>query len=351
MRLWPHGVSILSVDVDGDRMGVTVSSLVSLSLEPPLIGVSIGKDASCYELLRSAGRFAVSLLGSEQEELARRFAAGYPPIVHWQGVPTREGQIAPLIEGALGWIEAQTQTEADAGTTRSSSPTSSRSSTAPRIMRSSTARAPTTACDEAVVFDLDGVLLQSEEVWDAVRERYVRERGGRYDEEVQRAMMGMSAPEWSRFLHDEADVPDDPETINRDVVARMLEAYRRELPLLAGREGGGARAAAAFRSRSRRRPTARCSRKCSSSPGRADCFRATSRPRRSNVASRHRMSTSRRPGGSSRARAFAPRRDSHAGIRSAKSAGMRVVAIPNASYPPAKRRSRSPTPWSTRSMS
>ena len=115
MRLWPHGVSILSVDVEGDRMGVTVSSLVSLSLEPPLVGVSIGKDASCYELLRSAGRFAVSLLGAEQEELARRFAAGYPPIVHWQGVPTREGQVAPLIEGALGWIEARTLTEADAG--------------------------------------------------------------------------------------------------------------------------------------------------------------------------------------------------------------------------------------------
>ena len=115
MRLWPHGVSILSVDVEGDRMGVTVSSLVSLSLEPPLVGVSIGKDASCYELLRSAGRFAVSLLGAEQEELARRFAAGYPPIVHWQGVPTREGAVAPLIEGALGWIEAETHTEADAG--------------------------------------------------------------------------------------------------------------------------------------------------------------------------------------------------------------------------------------------
>jgi len=115
MRLWPHGVSILSVDVEGDRMGVTVSSLVSLSLEPPLIGVSIGKEASCYELLRSARRFAVSLLGAEQEELARRFAAGYPPIVHWEDVPTREGQVAPLIEGALGWIEAETRAEADAG--------------------------------------------------------------------------------------------------------------------------------------------------------------------------------------------------------------------------------------------
>ena len=115
MRLWPHGVSILSVDVDGDRMGVTVSSLVSLSLEPPLIGVSIGKQASCYELVRGAGRFAISLLGADQEDLARRFAAGYPPIVHWQDVPTREGQVAPLIDGALGWIEAETQVEADAG--------------------------------------------------------------------------------------------------------------------------------------------------------------------------------------------------------------------------------------------
>ncbi len=84
MRLWPHGVSI-------------------------------GKQASCYELLRGAGRFAISLLGSDQDELARRFAAGYPPIVHWQGVPTREGKVAPLIDGAVGWIEAETKTEADAG--------------------------------------------------------------------------------------------------------------------------------------------------------------------------------------------------------------------------------------------
>jgi flavin reductase len=115
MRLWPHGVSILSVDLDGDRMGVTVSSLVSLSLDPPLVAVSIGKQASCYELLRRAGRFGVSLLGADQEELARRFASGWPPLVHWQGVPTREGTIAPLIEGALGWIEATTRAEHDAG--------------------------------------------------------------------------------------------------------------------------------------------------------------------------------------------------------------------------------------------
>ena len=99
---------------------------------------------------------------------------------------------------------------------------------------------------EAVVFDLDGVLLQSEEVWDAVRERYVRERGGRYDDEVQRAMMGMSAPEWSRYLHDEAGVPDEPDAINRAVVERMLEAYRRELPLISGAQEAVHRVATAF---------------------------------------------------------------------------------------------------------
>src|SRR6201997_3117948 len=96
MRHWPHGVSVLTVDVEGDRMGVTVSSLVSLSLDPPLVAVSIGKQASCYELVRRAGRFAVSLLGADQEELARRFASGWPPLVHWQGVPAREGRFAPL---------------------------------------------------------------------------------------------------------------------------------------------------------------------------------------------------------------------------------------------------------------
>jgi flavin reductase (DIM6/NTAB) family NADH-FMN oxidoreductase RutF len=115
MRLWPHGVSVLAIDNDGDRMGVTVSSLVSLSLDPPLIGISIGKQASCYELLRQAGGFAISLLGSGQEKIARQFASSLPPIVHWQGVEIREGRMAPLIEGALGWIEAETREEADAG--------------------------------------------------------------------------------------------------------------------------------------------------------------------------------------------------------------------------------------------
>jgi flavin reductase (DIM6/NTAB) family NADH-FMN oxidoreductase RutF len=115
MRFVPHNVAVLAVDHEGNRMGVTISSLVSLSLEPPLVGISVGKQASLYELLRDAGRFSVSLLGDGQEELARRFAAGRPPIIHWDGVSTREGQFAPLIEGALAWIEAQTVSEHDAG--------------------------------------------------------------------------------------------------------------------------------------------------------------------------------------------------------------------------------------------
>jgi flavin reductase (DIM6/NTAB) family NADH-FMN oxidoreductase RutF len=115
MRFVPHPVAVLSVRHDRDTMGVTVSSLVSLSLEPPLVGVSIGKQASVYELLRNAGAFSISVLGDGQEDLARRFAAGHPPLVHGSGVETEEGRNAPLLAGALGWIEARTIAEHDAG--------------------------------------------------------------------------------------------------------------------------------------------------------------------------------------------------------------------------------------------
>jgi HAD superfamily hydrolase (TIGR01509 family) len=188
---------------------------------------------------------------------------------------------------------------------------------------------------EAVVFDLDGVLLQSEEVWDAVRERYVRERGGRYDEEVQRAMMGMSAPEWSRFLHEEAHVPDDPGEINSEVVRRMLAAYRRELPLLPGAVSAVRRAAAAFPLGLASSSNREVFEEVLDLAGIAGCFRATvsaEEVERGKPAPDVYLEAARRLGA-------APERctaveDSHAGIRSAKSAGMRVVAIPNATYPP-----------------
>jgi HAD superfamily hydrolase (TIGR01509 family) len=188
---------------------------------------------------------------------------------------------------------------------------------------------------EAVVFDLDGVLLASEEVWDSVRERYVRERGGRYDGEVQRAMMGMSAPEWSRYLHDEAGVPDDPATINRDVVERMLEAYRSELPLLPGAVSTVRRIANAFPLALASSSNREVFEEVLELAGLAACFQATvsaEEVEKGKPAPDVYLETARRLGVEP-ARCSAVE-DSHAGIRSAKAARMRVVAIPNASYPP-----------------
>jgi HAD superfamily hydrolase (TIGR01509 family) len=188
---------------------------------------------------------------------------------------------------------------------------------------------------EGVVFDLDGVLLQSEEVWDAVRERYVRERGGRYDADVQRAMMGMSAPEWSRFLHEDACVPEEPEAINRDVVELMLEAYRRELPLVPGAVEAVRRVAEAFPLALASSSNRAIFEEVLELAGLAECFRATvssEEVERGKPAPDVYLEAARRLGVAPGSCAAVE--DSHAGIRSAKSAGMRVVAIPNASYPP-----------------
>jgi HAD superfamily hydrolase (TIGR01509 family) len=188
---------------------------------------------------------------------------------------------------------------------------------------------------EAVVFDLDGVLLQSEEVWDAVRERYVRERGGRYDDVVQRAMMGMSAPEWSRFLHEEAGVPDEPDAINREVVARMLEAYRHRLPLLPDAVETVRRAADVFPLALASSSNREVFEEVLELAGLAQCFRATvssEEVAHGKPAPDVYLEAARRLGVA--AGRCAAVEDSHAGIRSAKAAGMRVVAIPNPSYPP-----------------
>ena len=86
----------------------------------------------------------------------------------------------------------------------------------------------------AVIFDLDGVLVDSESVWDSVRERITRESGGRWHEHAQHDMMGMSSLEWSRYMHEALGVPMPPEEISALVVERLMEEYRRHLPLLPG---------------------------------------------------------------------------------------------------------------------
>lgn len=188
---------------------------------------------------------------------------------------------------------------------------------------------------EAVVFDLDGVLIQSEEVWDGVRERYVRERGGRYDDAVQRAMMGMSAPEWSAYLAADAGVPGTPDQINADVVERMLEAYARNLPLLPGAVDVVRRMAAAFPLALASSSNRAIFEEVLDLAGIADFFAATvssEEVARGKPAPDVYLEAAGRLG-------VAPERcvaveDSHSGIRSAHAAGMRVIAIPNASYPP-----------------
>jgi len=85
---------------------------------------------------------------------------------------------------------------------------------------------------DAVVFDMDGVIVDSEQVWEDVRKELVADWGGRDTPGAQRAMMGMSSPEWSRYMHEELGLPQTPEEISDEVVRRMLRRYHAELPLV-----------------------------------------------------------------------------------------------------------------------
>jgi flavin reductase (DIM6/NTAB) family NADH-FMN oxidoreductase RutF len=117
LRRHPSGVAVVTVEVSGQRVGLTVATLTSLSLEPPLVGVAVARQAALHELLREAGSFAVSLLAADQAHVAEHFARGVPPIGMWKGVAARDGELgAPLLDGALGWLECRLADEAGAGT-------------------------------------------------------------------------------------------------------------------------------------------------------------------------------------------------------------------------------------------
>jgi HAD superfamily hydrolase (TIGR01509 family) len=87
---------------------------------------------------------------------------------------------------------------------------------------------------DAVVLDLDGVLVDSEERWDAARRELVSEHGGRWKDDATHAMLGMSSTEWSAYVRDELEVDLEPDAINAEVVRRLVDGYRRDLPLLPG---------------------------------------------------------------------------------------------------------------------
>jgi HAD superfamily hydrolase (TIGR01509 family) len=188
---------------------------------------------------------------------------------------------------------------------------------------------------EAVVFDLDGLLLDSEQLWDEAREELARERGGRWRARAQRDMMGMSSPEWSRYMHDQVGLEESPDEINAEVVRRMAERYRRDLPLLPHARDSVERLAARWPlglASSSNRELIDLVLELS---GMARFFRATVSSEevgRGKPAPDVYLEAARRLG--SYAERCAAIEDSHNGIRSAKAAGMRVVVIPNPHFPP-----------------
>jgi flavin reductase (DIM6/NTAB) family NADH-FMN oxidoreductase RutF len=117
MRRFAAGIAVVTFVSNGEQNGLTVGSLVSLSLDPPLVGVSIGLDSARYEPLREAGRFAVSILAGGQEAVAQHFArSGIPPVALWRGIAVRESEHEePLIDGAVTWLGCVTRAEHWAG--------------------------------------------------------------------------------------------------------------------------------------------------------------------------------------------------------------------------------------------
>jgi HAD superfamily hydrolase (TIGR01509 family) len=188
---------------------------------------------------------------------------------------------------------------------------------------------------QAVTFDLDGLLLDSEHLWDEAREQLARERGGRWHDRAQADMMGMSSPEWSRYMHERIGLPESPEEISAEVVRRLEALYRERLPLVPGAREAVERLAAHWPlglASSSNRPVIDLALELS---GLAPFFRATvssEEVERGKPAPDVYLEAARRLGvDPSRAAAI---EDSHNGILSAAAAGMRVVAIPNRRFPP-----------------
>ena len=111
----------------------------------------------------------------------------------------------------------------------------------------------------AVIFDLDGLLLDSESAWDGGRKALVAEHGLEWPDGATEAMLGMSSPEWAGYVHERLGVPLDPPEISRLVVAHVLRTYEKRLPLIPGAEQAVKRIAAAGRWHSRHHRTNRSS--------------------------------------------------------------------------------------------
>ena len=198
-------------------------------------------DAALHELLRRAGEFGVNVLAEGQEHLAQHFARGVPPIALWQGIPSAKPTARRCSRARSPGCGAASRTSTRRATTRSSSAKSPKRSRAGPSARSSTSTGGTYPRDRRRCLRPRRAPIETEEIWDEVREALARERGGRWTESAQRDMMGMSSTEWSRYMHEAVGLAEAPEEINHLVVERMAG----EVPVTAPtaprrRRGGGA---------------------------------------------------------------------------------------------------------------
>jgi HAD superfamily hydrolase (TIGR01509 family) len=190
---------------------------------------------------------------------------------------------------------------------------------------------------EAVVFDMDGVLLDSEHVWDEVREQLAKERGGRWTDSAQRDMMGMSSTEWSRYMHETIGLPEPPQEINREVVRRLEAVYRESLPAVPGAREAVERLAARWPlglASSSNRELIELALELLGVRGLFEATVSSEEVARGKPAPDVYLEAARRLGVDPTLAAAVE--DSHNGILSAKAAGMRVLAIPNGRFPPGR---------------
>jgi HAD superfamily hydrolase (TIGR01509 family) len=188
---------------------------------------------------------------------------------------------------------------------------------------------------EAVVFDLDGVLVDSEQLWNGAKKEVVESTGGHWREDAPRAMIGMSSPEWSNYMHTELAVPLGPKEIDRLVVQKMEQLYRSRLPLLPG----AIEAVRAVQGHWLLGLASSANREIIdlvlSLSGLTDAFRATVSSEEVEhgkpapdvyLEAAHRLDVP--------AERCVAVEDSSNGLRSAAAAGMTVIAVPNPHYPP-----------------
>jgi HAD superfamily hydrolase (TIGR01509 family) len=190
---------------------------------------------------------------------------------------------------------------------------------------------------EAVIFDLDGVLVDSEQVWDAARRDVVAAHGGTWKESATTDMLGMSSPEWSRYVVDELKVQLTPEEVNAAVLDAMLVEYDRALPLLPGAREAVFRLADRYPLGLASSSNREIIDLVLEGMGVTEQFMATvssEEVERGKPAPDVYLEAARRMG--FEAAACAAIEDSTNGLRSAHAAGLRVIAIPNPHFPPAE---------------